>query len=337
MELRHLRYFVAVAQALNFTRAAEKLHTSQPSLSSQIRDLENCVGVPLLVRDKRKVALTAAGECFLEDALAILEQAENAKLRARKIVQEDRQLTIGFVPSAEVNLLPKVLPMFRLRQPDTLIELVSLITTEQEEKIRRGELDVGLMRHPVYSPEIDYLELFDEPLVVVLPVDHPLAHEKEITAAQLDGVNFVSTDPAYSGSLAPIVKAWFAQENSQPNIVQVATNILVTMNLVGMGLGVTLIPGYMNNFNTGRGISTHCRKCACHCFTDGVEERGDEAGITRFHRHCAGTFGKRNGIITHYFCNMRRGSQFLVLVNWCYRHREAGSNILIFQLAPTFD
>lgn len=80
MELRHLRYFVAVAQALNFTRAAEKLHTSQPSLSSQIRDLENCVGVPLLVRDKRKVALTAAGECFLQDALAILEQAENAKL-----------------------------------------------------------------------------------------------------------------------------------------------------------------------------------------------------------------------------------------------------------------
>ena len=237
MELRHLRYFVAVAQALNFTRAAEKLHTSQPSLSSQIRDLENCVGVPLLVRDKRKVALTAAGECFLQDALAILEQAENA---------------IGFVPSAEVNLLPKVLPMFRLRQPDTLIELVSLITTQQEEKIRRGELDVGLMRHPVYSPEIDYLELFDEPLVVVLPVDHPLAHEKEITAAQLDGVNFVSTDPAYSGSLAPIVKAWFAQENSQPNIVQVATNILVTMNLVGMGLGVTLIPGYMNNFNTGQ-------------------------------------------------------------------------------------
>lgn len=252
MELRHLRYFVAVAQALNFTRAAEKLHTSQPSLSSQIRDLENCVGVPLLVRDKRKVALTAAGECFLQDALAILEQAENAKLRARKIVQEDRQLTIGFVPSAEVNLLPKVLPMFRLRQPDTLIELVSLITTQQEEKIRRGELDVGLMRHPVYSPEIDYLELFDEPLVVVLPVDHPLAHEKEITAAQLDGVNFVSTGPVYSGSLAPIVKAWFAQENSQPNIVQVATNILVTMNLVGMGLGVTLIPGYMNNFNTGQ-------------------------------------------------------------------------------------
>lgn len=252
MELRHLRYFVAVAQALNFTRAAEKLHTSQPSLSSQIRDLEACVGVALLVRDKRKVALTAAGECFLQDALAILEQAENAKIRARKVVQEDSHFSIGFVPSAEVNLLPKVLPLFRLKQPETHIELVSLITTEQEEKILRGELDVGLMRHPVYSPEIDYLELIHEPLVVVLPVNHPLAQEKTISARQLDGVNFVSTDPAYSGALAKIVQAWFQQQKSHPNIVQVATNILVTMNLVGMGLGVTLIPGYMNNFNTGQ-------------------------------------------------------------------------------------
>lgn len=252
MELRHLRYFVAVAQALNFTRAAEKLHTSQPSLSSQIRDLEACVGVALLVRDKRKVVLTAAGECFLQDALAILEQAENAKIRARKVVQEDSHFSIGFVPSAEVNLLPKVLPLFRLKQPETHIELVSLITTEQEEKILRGELDVGLMRHPVYSPEIDYLELIHEPLVVVLPVNHPLAQEKTISARQLDGVNFVSTDPAYSGALAKIVQAWFQQQKSHPNIVQVATNILVTMNLVGMGLGVTLIPGYMNNFNTGQ-------------------------------------------------------------------------------------
>ena len=252
MELRHLRYFVAVAQALNFTRAAEKLHTSQPSLSSQIRDLETCVGVPLLVRDKRKGALTAAGECFLQDALVILEQAENAKVRARKTVQEDNHFAIGFVPSAEVNLLPKVLPLFRLKQPDTHIELVSLITTEQEEKILRGELDVGLMRHPVYSPELDYLELIHEPLVVVLPVNHPLANEKAISAQQLHGVNFVSTDPAYSGALAMIVKNWFQQQKSQPNIVQVATNILVTMNLVSMGLGVTLIPGYMNNFNTGQ-------------------------------------------------------------------------------------
>ncbi|WP_264831312.1 LysR substrate-binding domain-containing protein, partial [Klebsiella aerogenes] len=117
----------------------------------------------------------------------------------RKTVQEDNHFTIGSVPSAEVNLLPKVLPLFRLKQPDTHIELVSLITTEQEEKILSGELDVGLMRHPVYSPELEYLELIHEPRVVVLPVNHPLASEQAISAQHLNGVNFVSTDPAYSG------------------------------------------------------------------------------------------------------------------------------------------
>ena len=252
MELRHLRYFVAVAQELNFTRAAEKLHTSQPSLSSQIRDLEQCVGVALLERDKRKVTLTRAGEGFLADALAILEQAENAKMRARKAALDNDHLAIGFVPSAEVNLLPRVLPMLRMRQPETDIELVSLITTQQEEKLRSGELDVGLMRYPVVGQDINVVELFHEPLVVVLPADHPLASESRISAQQLHGVDFVTTDPDYSGELSAVVKAWFEKEHSQPNIVQVATNILVTMNLVGMGLGATLIPGYMNNFNTGQ-------------------------------------------------------------------------------------
>lgn len=252
MELRHLRYFVAVAQALNFTRAAEKLHTSQPSLSSQIRDLEQCVGVSLLDRDKRKVTLTAAGECFLEDALAILEQAEQAKVRARSAALQGNHLVIGFVPSAEVNLLPKVMPLLRLRQPETHIELISLITTQQEEKLLSGELDVGLMRHPIYNPEIEYRELFHEPLAVVMPATHPLTREREITAAQLNDVDFISTDPAYSGALASIVDAWVTQQDCQLNVVQVATNILVTMNLVGMGLGVSLIPGYMQSFNTGQ-------------------------------------------------------------------------------------
>ncbi len=252
MELRHLRYFVAVAQELNFTRAAEKLHTSQPSLSSQIRDLEQCVGVSLLERDKRKVTLTTAGECFLTDALAILDQAEQAKARARNAALLGNHLVIGFVPSAEVNLLPKVMPLLRLRQPETQIELVSLITTQQEEKLRSGELDVGLMRHPIYNPEIDYLELFHEPLAVVMPATHPLARERKISAAQLNGVEFISTDPAYSGALASIVDKWLTDQQCQPKIVQMATNILVTMNLVGMGLGVSLIPGYMQSFNTGQ-------------------------------------------------------------------------------------
>lgn len=252
MELRHLRYFVAVAQALNFTRAAQKLHTSQPSLSSQIRDLEACVGVPLLVRDKRQVTLTAAGECFLEDAQHILMLAEQAKGRARKAMRDDQRLTIGFVPAAEVNVLPHVLPGLRLKQPDTQIELISLMTTLQEEKLLSGELDVGFMRHPIVSGDIEYRVVLNEPLVVVLPAEHPLACQSSLSARQLEGENFISTDPEYSGQLSRIVDEWFAGQGCQPNIVQVATNILVTMNLVGMGLGISLIPGYVESFNTGQ-------------------------------------------------------------------------------------
>jgi LysR family hca operon transcriptional activator len=100
-----------------FHPRSEKLHTSQPSLSSQIRDLEQCVGVSLLERDKRTVTLTAAGESFLADALAILDQAEQAKIRARSAAIQNNHLVIGFVPSAEVNLLPMVMPLLRLRQP----------------------------------------------------------------------------------------------------------------------------------------------------------------------------------------------------------------------------
>lgn len=252
MELRHLRYFVAVAEALNFTRAAQKLHTSQPSLSSQIRDLETCVGAALLVRDKRQVTLTAAGECFLADARHILQLAEQAKARARQAMLSDQRLCIGFVPAAEVNVLPGVLPGLRLKQPDTRIELVSLITTRQEEKILSGELDVGFMRHPIVSRDIDYMVVSRESLAVAMPADHPLAREQSIRAQQLHGVDFISTDPHYSGQLSAIVGQWCASHQCQPNIVQVATNILVTMNLVGMGLGVSLIPGYVASFNSGK-------------------------------------------------------------------------------------
>ncbi|ALR15637.1 MULTISPECIES: DNA-binding transcriptional regulator HcaR [Vibrio] len=251
MELRHLRYFVAVAKELNFTRAAAKLHTSQPSLSSQIKDLEECVGVPLLMRNRRKVTITAAGELFLKEAISILEMAENAKIKARQAMLNDKSITIGFVPSAEVNVLPEVLPLLRLENPDMQIELSSVITTEQESQILDGQLDVGFMRNPVISPFVERMVVFSEPLIVMLPVSHPLVSHSEISPSMLNGQDFIATDPLYSGALSPMVKDYLNSTECQPNIVQTSTNILVTMNLVGMGLGLTICPGYMEKFNPG--------------------------------------------------------------------------------------
>ncbi len=251
MELRHLRYFVAVAKELNFTRAAAKLHTSQPSLSSQIKDLEECVGVPLLMRNRRKVAITAAGELFLKEAISILDMAEKAKIKARQAMQTENSITIGFVPSAEVNVLPEVLPLLRLEHPNMQIELRSVVTTKQESQILDGQLDVGFMRNPIISPVVERMVVLSEPLIVMLPASHPLVSQPVISPSMLDGQDFIATDPLYSGSLSPMVKDYLSSTKCQPNIVQTSNNILVTMNLVGMGLGLSICPGYMEKFNPG--------------------------------------------------------------------------------------
>ncbi len=251
MELRHLRYFIAVAQELNFTRAAEKLFTSQPSLSSQIRDLESSVGVALFERDRRRVELTAAGLVFLEDARDILARAESAQARARRAMQEEHSLCVGFVPCAEVNVLPHVMPPLRERFPQTKISLMSLITTVQEEKLLSGELDVGFMRAPIYSTDIESRVVYRESLMAVLPAGHALAGEPVITPGLINGQEFISTDPEFSGSLPELVQAWLGAEQCLPQIVQTGTNILATMNLVGMGLGISILPAYMECFNAG--------------------------------------------------------------------------------------
>lgn len=250
MELRHLRYFVAVAEELNFTRAAEKLHTSQPSLSSQIKDLEHCIGVPLLARNNRQVSLTRAGEVFFQQATHILALSEQAKHLARKAMEQQVRLTIGFVPCAEVNILPDVLPPLRQQLPAAHIELVSLITTQQEEKLLKGEIDVGFMRRPITSNQLSYRVVYREPLMVVMHVNHPLSQETQLSPQHLHGENFISTDPAHSGALYQMVEAYLAQAHSKPNTVQAATNILVTMNLVGMGLGISIVPRYVCHFQS---------------------------------------------------------------------------------------
>ncbi|HEY4467615.1 MAG TPA: DNA-binding transcriptional regulator HcaR [Klebsiella sp.] len=250
MELRHLRYFVAVAEELNFTRAAERLHTSQPSLSSQIKDLERCIGAQLLIRSNRLVSLTPAGEVFHQQAINILEMAEQAKHLARKAMEEQVRLIIGFVPCAEVNILPDVLPQLRLRLPASSIELVSVITTHQEEKLLKREIDIGFMRRPIISNQLNYRVVYSEPLVAVIPVNHPLSQELLLKPHHLKGENFISTDPAHSGALYQMVLDYLAEHHCMPDIVQAATNILVTMNLVGMGLGISILPQYVRHFQS---------------------------------------------------------------------------------------
>lgn len=257
MELRHLRYFITVADELNFTRAAALLHTAQPSLSQQIRDLENEVGVQLLERSNRKVALTEAGKVFLAEARVTLAQADRAIARARHVArQQDETVTIGFVPAAEVRVFPTILPRLRMHFPHVRVELRSLPTMAQEDALLANDIDVAFMRAPVHSAELVSEIVLTEPLMVLLPAAHPLAKLERVPFEALDGEAFISSDAQFSGKLYDVVEEYYAKHGLRRNVVQVASNILLNLNLVGMGLGYALLPEYVSAL---AGESIRCR------------------------------------------------------------------------------
>lgn len=246
MELRHLRYFVTVAEELNFSKAALKLYTAQPSLSQQIKDLEEDVGVKLLHRTKRKVELTDEGAVFLEQARLTLAQADKAIAMARQVSQAKQQiLRIGFVPVAEMKIFPYVLPNLRVRNSDLKIELHSLNNSQQMNLLQKGELDLTFTRNNFHNDEIESQFVLREPLIFLLPEDHPLAKYDRIPIKALNGIDFIIPSKAQSQSLHDTILNFAKTNGIEFNIIQEADNILFNINSIGMGLGCTILPAYI--------------------------------------------------------------------------------------------
>lgn len=246
MELRHLRYFVTVAEELNFSKAALKLYTAQPSLSQQIKDLEEDVGVRLLNRTKRKVELTEEGAVFLEQARLTLAQAEKAIAMARQVSKAKQQLLrIGFVPVAEMKVFPFVLPHLRVQNADFKIELLSLNNSDQMRGIKKGELDITFTRQNMNNDEIESKFVLREPLIFILPQDHPLAKYERIPVKALNGIDFIIPAEEQSHTLHHAILDFAKANDINFNIIQKADNILFNINSIGMGLGCTILPGYV--------------------------------------------------------------------------------------------
>lgn len=246
MELRHLRYFVTVAEELNFSKAALKLYTAQPSLSQQIKDLEEDVGVKLLHRTKRKVELTEEGAVFLEQARLTLAQADKAIAMARQVSQAKQQmLRIGFVPVAEMKIFPYVIPNLRVQNPDLKIELLSLNNSDQSKLLKKGDIDIAFTRQNLQSDEIESKFVLREPLIFILPKDHPLAKHERIPVKALNGVDFIIPAAEQSQTLHNTILEFAKANHIELNIVQKADNILFNINSIGMGLGCTILPGYI--------------------------------------------------------------------------------------------
>jgi DNA-binding transcriptional LysR family regulator len=251
MELRHLRYFVAVAEELHFGRAAQRLGISQPPLSQQIKALEREMGVLLLRRLPRGVAPTEAGRSFLASAKAILAGLEEAVAAARRTARgEEGRIALGFTSSAPFHpFVPRVLRAFREAAPLVELALEESGTTELIVALRGQRIDAAFIRTPVAEPAGLALDhLLDEPMLVALPAAHPLAgpDDAPLPLAALAAETFlVYRRPAGPGLYDAIIAACHAAGFS-PIIGQEAPRITATLNLVAAGLGLSLVPASLS-------------------------------------------------------------------------------------------
>lgn len=246
MELRHLRYFVAVAEELHFGRAAERLHIAQPPLSRQIRDLEREVGTPLFERVARGAELTAAGRAFLPQARLTLSQAERATRTAqRAALGEIGRLRLGFIDAATYSaILPNVLAFFRMHLPLIGLSLFEMDSAQQEDALREGRIDLGILQSPPPDAErwLRVDRVYTDALVAAVPETHRFAARSRIALADLATDSFVlfprSVDPAlYDEIIARCRSAGFS-----PRVVQEAAGWHTLAGLVGAGVGVAFVP-----------------------------------------------------------------------------------------------
>jgi DNA-binding transcriptional LysR family regulator len=248
VELRHLRYFIAVAEELHFGRAAERLHIAQPPLSQQIRQLETKLGFQLFHRTKRSVRLTEAGQIFYLECQRLFRQLDQAIQTGRQTSRgEVGQLVIGFVSSTAYNVLPDILRTFRAAVPEVNLELHELTTDQQLQWLRENRLDVGLLRPPVEDNAFQLSVIFQEPLVVALPETHPLATEPEISPQSLTSEPFIIFPRPLAPGLYDQIISFCQQAGFSPHVVQEAIQMQTIISLVAAEMGVAIVPLSLQN------------------------------------------------------------------------------------------
>jgi DNA-binding transcriptional LysR family regulator len=245
MELRHLRYFVAIVAERHFTRAAKKLGIAQPPLSQQIRQLEAEIGTPLFTRAPRGVTLTPAGEAFLPHAEAALREVDRARLAARRVSHGDLgTLRIGFTSAASLNpLVPAAISAFRKVYPDVELRLAVQATTPLLTQLSQDLIDVAFVRPtPAERESLRAVPLPDERLWIALPTGHPLATRKRVRLAELRNESFILYPRANGSLLYDAIIATCQNAGFSPRVSQEAPQMASIVSLVAAGVGVTLVP-----------------------------------------------------------------------------------------------
>jgi DNA-binding transcriptional LysR family regulator len=246
MELRHLRYFVAVAEELHFTRAAERLKISPPALTEQIQGLERELGVRLLIRNRRAVSLTDAGSRFLEEARSTLRQVERAELVARRAGRgEVGEVEIGYVSSAScTGLLTRAVAQYRITHPMVRINIRKVETSRQLDDLTEGRLDVGFLRPPAHYPVgISSVIIARQTMLMVLPADHPLAAQKApIRAASLARETFITPSFEMEVGIYQHTAELARRGGFVPRMDARAPDFFTIVTMVAAGFGIAAVP-----------------------------------------------------------------------------------------------
>ena len=249
MELRQLRYFVAIAEEGNFSRAAERLHLSQPPLSTQIKSLEDELGVRLLERTNRGVSLTAAGSVFYEETRAVLARLEHARDRTRRADRGDiGMLCVGFVSIADYGILPPALKHFRASFPLVEVQLHELTTDAQIRELRATRLDLGIALAPVDAPDLEFERLLREELVLAAPSGHPAVRGSgAVDLRTLAKESFIIPPRDIAPGLYDLIISHCHAFGFAPRITQHARQMQTVVGLVSSGMGFALVPSSVRN------------------------------------------------------------------------------------------
>lgn len=250
IELRHLRYFLAVGEELHFGRAAERAGVAQPALSQQIKRLEAEVGTPLFLRTTRAVELTAAGEALRPHALRALAEVEEGTRAAERASRgEIGHLTVGFIETAAGALIPAAVRRFRAERPDVALTLRELAVDVQLQDLRSGKLDVGIVRPPIDSEDLVVEAVAEDRLLAAVPATHPLAGRRRISATTLAGEPLIALAREVVPGLYDQVIALLAGQGATAQITQEATSIQAVLGLVAAGLGITVLPASVRSLS----------------------------------------------------------------------------------------
>jgi len=244
MELRHLRYFLAVAREMSFSRAAETLHIAQPPLSRQIHQLEEELGAALFDRKARPLKLTPAGQFFQSQAQLVMDRLAEARAATARIAHGQRRwFGIGFVPSTLYGALPEVIRRFREAQPEVEVGLLELTTVLQIDALKAGRIDVGFGRLRFEEDERIAAEVVrEEALVVALPADHRLARRRRLTLQELAPEPLLLFPARPRPSFADLVLAAFHSRELRPVVAFEANELQTAIGLVVAHMGYALVP-----------------------------------------------------------------------------------------------